>query len=291
MYHVKWEGKNGAIFYNHDMNIIFHRKLSMENDLRRAIESKDQFVLHYQPQVDVEARKVVGMEVLVRWQHPEQGMVSPAEFIPLAEETGLITHITDIVYNRASEQFSLWSKMGFGDVRMAINFSPKDIERNDFVSLIKAGLERHGIDNSVLEIEITESTIMRDLENTIDKLKELCDIGVQISIDDFGTCYSSLGYLKKFPVHTIKVDKSFVHDICDGAHDIPIVSAIAAIAQGFHLGLIAEGVETVEQMDVLRAIGCSHMQGFLFSRPVSAFEATDVLSHQEALFLRADVVV
>lgn len=283
MYHVKWEGKNRAFFYNAEMNAIFHRKLTMENDLRRALESRDQFVLHYQPQVDVDLDKIVGMEVLVRWLHPEQGLVPPSEFIPLAEETGMIIPITELVFERACRQFSQWQKMGFNDVKMAINFSPKDIERSDFVRMVKSGLEQHRLNRGTLEVEITESTVMGDLENTVSKLKELSAQDVQISIDDFGTCYSSLGYLKKFPLHTIKIDKSFVHDIQAGTHDIPIVSAITAIAHGFKKGLIAEGVETQEQLRVLRSLGCTVMQGFLFSRPVSGEEATRLLASEASL--------
>jgi diguanylate cyclase (GGDEF)-like protein/PAS domain S-box-containing protein len=288
MYHVKWEGKNGARFYNSEMNVIFHRKLSIENDLRRALESSDQFVLNYQPQVDINENKIVGMEVLARWLHPEQGLISPSEFIPLAEETGLITQITEMVFGRACAQFRLWQAMGFSDVKMAINFSPKDIERNDFVHFIKNELKQHQLTPDTLEVEITEGTVMGDLENTVRKFKELSALGVQISVDDFGTCYSSLGYLKKFPLHTIKIDKSFVHDIQEGAIDVPIVSAITAIAQGFKMSLIAEGVETAEQMRVLQNQGCSIMQGFLYSRPVSAEDATDLLANQHRLFIRAN---
>jgi diguanylate cyclase (GGDEF)-like protein/PAS domain S-box-containing protein len=288
MYHVKWEGKNGALFYNSEMNVIFHRKLSMENDLRRALDSGDQFVLHYQPQVDIRQNKIVGLEVLVRWLHPEQGLVSPLEFIPMAEETGVITQITELVFNKACSQFRIWQGMGFSDVKMAVNFSTKDIERSDFVQVIKRGLQQHRLSPDTLEVEITESMVMGDLENTVRKLKELCALGVQISVDDFGTCYSSLGYLKKFPLHTIKIDKSFVHDIQGGTQDIPIVSAITAIAHGFKMSLIAEGVETAEQLSVLQTLGCSIMQGFLFSRPVTMEEATDLLVNQKRLFFRSN---
>jgi len=270
------------------MNVIFHRKLNLENDLRRALDSGNQFILNYQPQVDAATRRVSGLEVLVRWLHPEQGLVSPAEFIPLAEETGLVTRLTELVFEQAAKQFRTWRDKGHADVRMAINFSPKDIERSDFVEMIQKGLRRHGLTGDALEIEITESTVMGDLENTTRKLRALSALGVQISIDDFGTCYSSLGYLKKFPLHTIKIDKSFVHEIESICHDdVPIVSAITAIAHGLKLSLIAEGVETIEQMNVLQGLGCGTMQGFLFSRPVSADEATDILDNPSRIFFRA----
>ncbi len=290
MYHVKWEGKNGYLFYNQDMNAVFHRKLSMENDLRRALDGS-QFVLHYQPQVHLDSQSIIGMEVLIRWLHPELGLVPPAEFIPLAEETGLITQITDWVLFEASKQFSLWKKQGFGNIRMSLNFSPQDIERDDFVRNINNGLRKYGLSNEILDVEITESTLMRDLENSINKLRELSASGAQIAVDDFGTGYSSLGYLKKFPIHIIKIDKSFVHDIQGKVtdDDIPLVSAIAAIANGLKMKLVAEGVETPEQLSVLASLGCTFMQGFLFSRPLNAAEATDALLNQHKLFHRTEL--
>ncbi len=286
MYHVKWEGKNRARFYNAEMNAIFHRRLAMENDLRRALDQPGQFLLNYQPQVDVEHRRIMGMEVLLRWVHPEHGPVPPSEFIPLAEETGMITQLTELVFERSCQQFGQWRELGHADIRMAVNFSPKDIERADFVHMIRSGLEKYRLSKEILEMEITESTVMGDIENTVNKLKQLSGLGVQISIDDFGTCYSSLGYLKKFPLHTIKIDKSFVHDIQGSASDIPIVSAITAIAQGFRKELVAEGVETHEQMLVLRELGCTVMQGFLFSRPLSAEDASRLLDNPQTLWQR-----
>lgn len=289
MYHVKWESKNGYMFYNQDMNAVFHRKLSMENDLRRALDGS-QFVLHYQPQIHLGSQSIIGMEVLVRWNHPELGLVLPAEFIPLAEETGLITKITDWVFPEACRQFSLWRKLGFGNVRMSVNFSPQDIECEDFVRKIDAGLRKHGLSNDILDVEITESTLMRDLENTISKLRGLRASGATIAVDDFGTGYSSLGYLKNFPINTIKIDKSFVHDIQgSAADDVPLVSAIVAIANGFKLKVIAEGVETPEQLSVIASLGCTIMQGFLFSRPLNAEQATDVLLNQHKLFQRTEL--
>lgn len=286
MYHVKWEGKNGVLFYNPGMNVIFHRKLSMENDLRRAIECGDQFVLNYQPQVDIENHRIVGMETLVRWNHPERGLIAPDEFIPLAEETGLITQLTEWVYGQACRDLAMWQKAGFTDLRVAINVSPKDIGRRDFVDFIKRGLRDHKLSGDKLEIEITEGIIMGDRENAISKFKELSALGVEISIDDFGTGYSSLGYLKEFPIHTIKIDKSFVHGISGINDKHPIISAITALAHGLQVGLIAEGVESLEHLQVLQAVGCKVMQGFLFSRPVSSEEALTLLARPEILFCR-----
>ncbi len=289
MYHVKWEGKNGYMFYNQEMNAVFHRKLSMESDLRRALDGS-QFILHYQPQIDLNSQSIIGMEVLIRWIHPDLGLVSPLEFIPLAEETGLITKITDWVFPEACRQFSLWHKMGFDKLRMSVNFSPQDIEREDFVAKIDQGLREHGLSNDVLDVEITESTLMRDLENSISKLRDLRAAGTTVAVDDFGTGYSSLGYLKSFPINTIKIDKSFIHDIHgSAADDAPLVSAIVAIAKGFKLNVIAEGVETAEHLSVLAALGCTIMQGFLFSRPLNAQQATEALQNQHKLFQLAEL--
>lgn len=287
MYHVKWDGKNGVLFYNANMNVIFHRKLAMENDLKRALEADDQFVLFFQPQVSAKNRRIVGMEALVRWQHPERGIISPNEFIPLAEETGLILQITEWVYDRACRELALWRSAGFKGIRMSVNFSPRDIARNDFLELVKKGLEKHAINASALGIEVTESIIMSDRENAILKLKELSALGVSISVDDFGTGYSSLGYLKDFPVHTIKIDKSFVQEIASTDQANPIVAAISTLAKGYKMNLVAEGIETQDQMAVLEALGCDVMQGFLFSRPVAGEEALNFLRQQESLFLHA----
>ena len=287
MYHVKWEGKNGYMFYDSSMNAVFHRKLAMETELRRAIES-NQFVLNFQPQVHIPSRSIIGMESLVRWIHPEQGVISPAEFIPLAEETGLITKITEWVLNESCKHYKRWREMGIENVRMSLNFSPQDIEREDFVPMIRKTLDNYGLPDDLLEIEITEGTIMRDMINSVNKLKELGSYGIKVAVDDFGTCYSSLAYLKKFPIHTIKIDKAFVHDIQGMKEEQPIVSAIVAIAQGFRMGVIAEGVETLEQNLVLTALGCSVMQGFLFSRPLTAEEATNALLNHEKLFAVLD---
>jgi diguanylate cyclase (GGDEF)-like protein/PAS domain S-box-containing protein len=287
MYHVKWDGKNGVLFYNANMNVIFHRKLAMENDLKRALEADDQFVLFFQPQVSAKNRRIVGMEALVRWQHPERGIISPNEFIPLAEETGLILQITEWVYDRACRELALWRGAGFKGIRMSVNFSPRDIARNDFLELVKKGLEKHAINASALGIEVTESIIMSDRENAILKLKELSALGVSISVDDFGTGYSSLGYLKDFPVHTIKIDKSFVQEIASTDQANPIVAAISTLAKGYKMNLVAEGIETQDQMAVLEALGCDVMQGFLFSRPVAGEEALNFLRQQESLFLHA----
>ncbi len=283
MYHVKWVGKNDCMTYDPKMNEVFHQSLSIETDLRKAIEA-GQLVLNFQPQIDIKTRSIVGMESLVRWHHPTRGIISPITFIPLAEESGLITKITEWVFEATCIQYVKWIQMGITGVRMSVNFSPQDIERDDFVSMVKNRLAHHGLDGQLLEIEITEGTIMRDMVNSINKLKELGSTGIKVAIDDFGTGYSSLSYIKQFPVHSIKIDKSFVQDIQDSSIDLPIVSGISLIARGFGMNLIAEGVETVNQMDALTNVGCNVMQGYLFSRPLNIDEATHALLNQPTIF-------
>lgn len=283
MYHVKWQGKNDFKFYDSSMNAGFNQKLSMESDLRKAIEN-DQLSLYFQPQVHLNSRCVVGVEALARWNHPEQGWISPADFIPLAEETGLIEPLSEWMMQHACRNYNLWREAGFGDVRLAVNVSAKSVENDDFVRRILQQLQDFYIDTSILEVEITESLLIRDLESSITKLRELSGHGIKIAIDDFGTGYSSLAYLQKFPISCIKIDKSFVHEIRSINQEMPLINAITAIARGFHMDTVAEGVETVEQMHVLRSLGCDVMQGFLFSKPLPAEEILAILSSPASLF-------
>lgn len=282
MYHGKWEGKNNYQFYSSAMNVVFQQRLSVESELRKAL-ARGEFVLHYQPQINVLSRKVVGMEALIRWQHPIRGLIGPADFMPLAIESGLILQISDWVLRSACAQLRAWREAELPQVRVAVNLSPQDIEQPRFVEKVLSVLQDNYFEASALELEITENVIMRDAENTVTKLSRLGALGVKISIDDFGIHYSSLNYLKKFPIHTIKIDQSFVHDISEG-HDAPIITAIVAIARGFKLNLIAEGVETLRQFEVLRALNCFEMQGFLFSAPLAPVDATKILADPQALF-------
>lgn len=283
MYHVKWEGKNGFRFYDPMMNAVFHQKLSMESDLRKAIET-DQLSLYFQPQIHLKSRSVVGVESLARWNHPERGWISPVDFIPLAEETGLIAPLSEWMLHQACKHYSRWHEAGLGDIRLAVNVSAKAVENADFVRRILKPLQDFHIDTSILEIEITENLLIRDLETSIVKLRELGSHGVKIAIDDFGTGYSSLAYLQKFPISCIKIDKSFVHEIRSLNQEMPLINAITAIARGFHMDIVVEGVETIEQMQVLRALDCNVMQGFLFSKPLHASEIPAVLSNPDSLF-------
>ncbi len=283
MYHVKWRGKNGYQYYEASMNAMFHKKLSMENELRRAIEKK-QIILHYQPQVDVETRKIIGLEALARWHHPELGIISPTEFIPLAEETGLIFSLSDILLEEACKQMQIWDQAGLLSFRLAINISPQLVEEESFVTKTLDYIQAQQLKPEFFEIEITENLLVRDLENTVAKLKALGKQGIKIALDDFGTCYSSLSYLRQFPIHNIKIDKSFVGDINSHDESVPIITAISGIAKGFKLDLIAEGVETLQQMKTLHRMGCNKMQGFLFSKPLPAHSITNLLKHQANLF-------
>lgn len=283
MYHVKWEGKNGFRHYDKSMNAVFQSKLSIENELRKAIET-EQLTLYFQPKVHMDSLQVMGFEALARWYHPDKGYIPPSEFIPLAEETGLIGLLTDWVIREACKAHKRLEAGGFGHLSIAINISPESLMRNDVVRQIMTPIHAEFVPAHAIEIEITESFLMRNLETSISKLKELSAQGIRISIDDFGTGYSSLSYLQKLPIHSVKIDKSFVHDIRHLDQDLPIISAIVAIAKGFHLEVIGEGIETAEHMEVLRSHGCKLMQGFLMSEPMPSEAILPFLHNQEAHF-------
>ncbi len=283
MYHVKWKGKNGFMQYDASMDSIFHKKMSIESDLRKAIENNE-LELYFQPQVDVKTHKVVGLEALTRWHHQERGWIPPAEFIPLAEEAGLISMLTTWLIKQVTIQHHRMQSAGFGDISIAVNISPESVLKHDFVSNFLLSLKSENIANDAIEIEITENIIMQDMENSILKLNELTRQGVKIAIDDFGTGYSSLAYLQKLPMHSIKLDQTFVHNIQFVGQEFPIISAIIGIAKGFNLKMIAEGVETIEQMQVLKSLGCSVMQGYLFSKPLPMAGVLAMLKSQDRLF-------
>ncbi|MCW9014554.1 MAG: EAL domain-containing protein [Gammaproteobacteria bacterium] len=276
MYHVKDNGKDGYKFYADNMNELYSRHLSLENDMRRALQN-DQFVIYYQPQINVETNEVFAMEALIRWQHPERGLISPTEFIALAEETGLIQPIGDWVLRNACAELKRWRNAGLTSVRVAINLSSCQLEQDNIVDTIFELLRSHDIPGDMLEIEITENVLMKDIENGIFKLNQLSDYGIKIAIDDFGTGYSSLNYLKKLPIDTLKIDRSFIHDMQQNDEDSSIIKAIIAMAKGLNLNIISEGVETEEQLEQLREWRCKNMQGFLFSRPMTDDDAIELL--------------
>jgi EAL domain-containing protein (putative c-di-GMP-specific phosphodiesterase class I) len=233
--------------------------------------------LRYQPQISLSRRQLVGMEALVRWRHPTQGLLDPARFIGVAEEAGLIGRISDWVLDRACGQLGRWHAQGFSELRMGVNLSPRDFERGDVVERVFVALERYQVTPQALEIEITENLMIRDVDPAVSSVRRLRDAGVRVSIDDFGTRYASFGYLQKFAVTSLKVDQTFVRDLTLERPHSPIISAIVGIARGFDLHLVAEGVENALQRDALRMAGCDEMQGYLFGQPLEARAAEEVL--------------
>jgi diguanylate cyclase (GGDEF)-like protein/PAS domain S-box-containing protein len=268
MYQTKAQGKNGFLEFNPAMNTTHVERLSLENDLRQAIKQGDQFELHYQPQISLSRRRVVGLEALIRWNHPTQGLISPDSFIPLAEETGMIVAISDWVLQTGCAQLAKLHRQGFTDLKLGINLSPREFERSDLFERITGPMGEHGLPPESLEIEITESLLMKDAETVIAKVRQLRRAGIRISIDDFGTRYSSLNYLRRFSVNSIKVDQSFVRDLSSAHGSGAIVHAIMGLAQSFDLGVLAEGVENHTQLKALADLGCDQMQGYHFSHPL-----------------------
>jgi diguanylate cyclase (GGDEF)-like protein/PAS domain S-box-containing protein len=277
MYQVKATGKNAYRFFSAEMNASFRDRLSLENDLRRAIQ-RSEFEIYFQPQYSITRNRIVGMEALVRWHHPEHGLLYPDGFIDLAEETGLIRSITDSVLEQACTQLARWRASGHTELRMSVNVSPQEFDRGDLVERIVSHVDNNHLPADALEIEITENLLLRDVSSVIEKMRQLRERGVRISIDDFGIGYSSLNYLHRFPINSIKLDQSFVRDLDERHPTSPIVNAIVGIADGFDLKLLAEGVETEFQRQRLQDLGCDEMQGFLFSEPVPADEAESLLN-------------
>ena len=271
MYRAKENGRNCYRFYTADMNEHLMEKMRLEVKLRQAIE-KQNFQLYYQPKFNIHTRELIGAEALIRWITPEEGMISPGLFIPLAEETGLIHSITDWVVREASKQNSIWQKQGYKPIRMAINLSPKQFNQPNIAKTIFNQIICSDLAPKYIELEITEGALMEDTGKSSEILNELKSRGVKISIDDFGTGYSSLSYLKKFPLDTLKIDQSFVRDVMEDPDDAAIVSAIIAMARSLRLNVIAEGVETQQQLNFLAAKGCNEAQGYFLGRPVPAEE-------------------
>jgi diguanylate cyclase (GGDEF)-like protein/PAS domain S-box-containing protein len=276
MYHVKGRGKNGYQFFSEEMNHKLSTRLSLERELRNALVNGELRV-YYQPQVSLADGRIIGVEALARWQHPRLGLITPDEFLPVAEETGLLSQIDEWVQRRAFADVAEWRQSGLGDVRLSVNMSAQQLESETCLDRFLAALQTSGLDGDQVKVEITESTIMKDIEVIVPKLRELRRRGFKIAIDDFGTGYSSLSYLQRFPISTLKIDRSFVGDIRADQSDASIVNAIVAMAQGLKLDLIAEGVETRTQLAYLKAQGCLEVQGYIFSRPVPAAEIRSLL--------------
>jgi len=286
MHFAKEQGRDNYQFYSRAMNATALEKLSMESQLRKALE-RNEFLLHFQPKINAATRRVVGVEALIRWQHPELGMVPPSQFIPLAEETGLIVPIGDWVLRSACEQSRAWQRAGLPSVHVAVNISSPHF-RQGLTDSIGLALRATALDPGLLEVELTESMLMQNVETTLATLHELKDMGVRLAIDDFGTGYSSLSYLKRFPLDALKIDRSFVKDLPRDPEDAAITKAIIAMAHSLRLQVVAEGVETQEQLAFLQQHGCDVLQGYLFSRPVGADQLSGLLAEASPLeFARA----
>jgi diguanylate cyclase (GGDEF)-like protein/PAS domain S-box-containing protein len=276
MYKVKSEGKNNYRFYSADLSENAVERFNMESQLRRALE-RHQFEVYYQPQVSVATGRIVGAEALVRWQHPELGVVSPAKFIPLAEETGLVVQIGEWVLREAAAQVVAWSGQGLNLQSISVNISGMQVQRSNFPDVVYGILVETGCEPSVLELEITESIVMHNTESVISVFNRIKEPGVRLAIDDFGTGYSSLSYLKRLPLDKLKIDQSFVQELTLNADDKAIASAVIALARSLNLKVIAEGVETQDQLATLTEMGCDDVQGYLFGQPVPASEFAAML--------------
>jgi diguanylate cyclase (GGDEF)-like protein/PAS domain S-box-containing protein len=276
MYRAKDSGRNTYRFFEPDMNGYTADRQSLESGLHRAIE-RHEFVLHYQPMMCLDSGELTGVEALIRWRHPQRGLVPPAQFVPIAEESGFITAIGRWVLHEACRESRAWRAAGLPPMRIAINISTVELRDKGFVEGVGSVLEEHGLVPQDLELELTETFLMRDSNSTAAVLQSLSTLGVRIALDDFGTGYSSLSHLKRFPIDTLKIDQSFVHSLATDADDASIVSAVIGMGKGLQIRVVAEGVETQEQLAFLRKRGCPEGQGHYFSRPVSAPEFTQLL--------------
>jgi diguanylate cyclase (GGDEF)-like protein/PAS domain S-box-containing protein len=276
MYRAKDMGRNTFQFYQPEMNASAGARLNLERRLRRALRDNE-FLLHYQPQVDIDSGQIVGTEALVRWRDPEVGLVPPSSFIPVAEESGLIGPLSEWVLREACRQNKAWQDLGLPPARVSVNLSARVFQQRDIAKLVMQVLDETGLEPQYLELELTESAIMRNAEEAVSMLNELHALGIGLAIDDFGTGYSSLSYLKRFPVDRLKIDRSFVSDIGISGDDETITSAIIALAHSLKLQVIAEGVETSAQLDFLKERACDEMQGFYFAKPLSTDAIYDLM--------------
>ncbi|UOF89954.1 bifunctional diguanylate cyclase/phosphodiesterase [Fodinisporobacter ferrooxydans] len=282
MYQVKTQGKNNYQFYSASLSENVAERMELENSLRNALK-KEEFFLSYQPKVDIKTNQVIGMEALLRWNHGKLGMISPAKFIPIAEESGLIVPIGEWVLRMACKQNKDWQDAGFPPLRVAVNLSARQFQKKNLVEVISKILAETGLEPRWLEVEVTESILMQNMEFTVSILQQLQAIGIHISIDDFGTGYSSLNYLKRFPINSLKIDQSFVQDIATDPDDAAIVTAVISLAHHMKLKVIAEGVETEGQLEFLRMRNCDDMQGYYFSKPLKAEEFTKLLESSKEI--------
>jgi len=286
MYRAKEEGRNGFQFYTDGMNRESEERMELESRLRQAMHKRE-FQLFYQPKINIRNGEMIGAEALIRWNQPDLGMVSPAKFIPLAEENGLINSIGEWVIREACSQMQEWNLTGMDPIRVAVNLSPRQLYQQDLADMILDTALEYSIVPRNIELEITESLLMDDTEASITTLKKLKEWGMHVSIDDFGTGYCSLAYLKRFPIETLKIDRSFVMDITTDPDDAAICSAIIALGHKLRLNVTAEGIETSEQLEFLKQQGCDEAQGFYFSKPLPAAEFTDFIVRHKIGKLKA----
>ncbi|MGH8642158.1 MAG: putative bifunctional diguanylate cyclase/phosphodiesterase, partial [Burkholderiales bacterium] len=282
MYRAKEAGRNSYQFYTAGMNARAVETLSLESSLRRALE-RSEFLLHFQPKASVADGHIIGTEALLRWQHPERGLLSPGEFMPVLEETGLIVQAGSWVLRSVCAQIKAWERQGIVLLPVAVNLSARQFIARDFGPTIRRLLEEHKIEPVLLDLEITESSLMTNTEDAARTLRYLSALGVGLAIDDFGTGYSSLSYLKRFPLDALKIDRSFVRDITSDVDDATITRAVISMAHNLSLKVIAEGVETEAQLAFLAEHGCDQIQGYYFSRPLPADECGEWLKQKRRL--------
>jgi len=271
LHHAQQGGRNRCQFFSNEMNTRARHRLDVESGIRRAL-THHEFLVYYQPKIDVNTRRVAGMEALVRWRDPVRGIVSPAEFIPIAEESGLIEQIGQWVLEETCTQNRRWQQEGLPPVCASVNVSARQFRNRTFVASVAEVLQRTGLDPQWLELEITESMLMGDIAAIVARMEEIRALGVSLSIDDFGTGYSSLSYLSRFPVTTLKIDRAFITDVQSNPHTAEIARAIIGLSRGLNLEVVAEGAEVVEQVEFLREHGCDLVQGFFYSKPLPAEE-------------------
>ncbi len=276
LYQAKQKGRSQYQFYSPEINAQLQERLTLENALYGALE-RNEMVVYYQPLIDLDSGEVTAMEALVRWQHPTLGLVSPAKFIPIAEANGLIVPIDQWVLRTACAQNRAWQLAGFTPIRISVNLSARQFEQSNLVEVISQIVQETGLKASDLELEVTESFLMGDIERSVKTLKKLRELGIWLALDDFGTGYSSLNYLKRFPVNVLKIDQSFVQDVMSNPDSAAVTDAIIALAKSLRLSITAEGVETKEQLEYLKMRGCHEGQGYYFSRPVPADIITPML--------------
>ncbi|MNM71112.1 Phytochrome-like protein cph2 [compost metagenome] len=276
MYHAKHQGKNRYAVFQPEMELRAQRRLRMEANLRRALQNEELY-LHYQPQIDLRSGRIVGVEALIRWNCREMGQLSPAEFIPVAEESGIIVDLGRWVLQSACRQAAVWCKAGLLDSleHVAVNLSACQARDPGLMDDIRAILHETQLPHGLLELEITEGVLMDNVHANVELMRRLQETGIHLSVDDFGTGYSSMSYLKRLPIDQLKIDRSFVHDLPGEGE--AIVTAIIAMAHSLHLKVVAEGVETLQQVEFLRKAGCDNAQGFFFARPMTAAQLTALL--------------